>query len=132
MLPESFTDFHGQCLEFRFQMSGPDVGELSIEMRSQGFSWPVWQLRKEELNTWQYGKVSIPASEELPFNTYELAIVGMAGYGSEGYIAVDDTRLMPGRCSVQPVDAVPGGGGSVTFPPSTTPPPGKFTWARSG
>ena len=119
---------------------------MLAEDEAGGTEWIRWELEDFQTLGWQLARVSkvenlkkpfldhfsrqvsIPSSAEIPVDSYQLVIEGISGYGQFGFVAIDDTVVIPGRCKTVPAEASPPDEGPLTVPPTTEPPPGLGQW----
>ncbi|XP_013416941.1 MAM and LDL-receptor class A domain-containing protein 1 [Lingula anatina] len=88
------------CFTFWYHMYGKDIGTLSLNTHRLGFDnemTEVWRRDGNQGDKWLFAQVTLTPPETIEF---EFAATGVQD--SLGEIALDDLRISPGKCNVDP------------------------------
>ncbi|EZG76509.1 amine oxidase [Gregarina niphandrodes] len=115
--PALFPADYGQCLTFAYNMNGQDVNALRVYMAPSKFmdgpaylsediphysehTWgtPRWVGVGNKGEGWHLAGVPIVAKSDGPFHP---VFEALAGKSEKGDIAVDDVKLVKGRCPAE-------------------------------
>lgn len=90
----SQTATNGQCLEFWYHMYGRTIGSLKVYRRRSTLGTALWSKSGNHGNQWLVAHVTITS----PTSGYQVVFEGVIGASYTGDIAIDDIRLLDGRC----------------------------------
>lgn len=85
---------NGQCLEFWYHMYGYTIGTLNVYRKRRSLGSPIWTESGDHGNQWLVAQVTIRSV----VTSYQVVFEGVRGRSYTGDIAIDDVKLMDGRC----------------------------------
>ena len=88
-----------KCLEFWYHMYGSNTGSLNVYKKTgSSVGVRIWSESGDQGNEWLIVKVAVWS----PLRPFQLSFEGVVGSGGgKGDIAIDDVRLLDGKCPPQ-------------------------------
>ncbi|CAH1794507.1 unnamed protein product [Owenia fusiformis] len=85
------------CLEAYYHIQDPNSGSLNVRFSEAGGQVIIDEKRLPASATdgWNHALVPVNSNGQ----SFQIIFAAMHGYGSKGYISVDDVRLLAGQCS---------------------------------
>ncbi|CAB4007264.1 MAM and LDL-receptor class A domain-containing 2-like, partial [Paramuricea clavata] len=98
LLSPRYPKTTGRCLQFWYHMYGSDMGTLTVykKVLTSGSSYNIriWWRSGDKSNIWRIGRVSVWSSTY----DYQAVFEGVVGRSFRGDIAIDDVKLLDGKC----------------------------------
>ncbi len=93
--PAFKNDASDDCFEFWYQMNAPIKTGLSVVLAEVNNRTTLWKRNgNKATNVWSHAYVTVPTTA----NNKRLEFNGDISYDFRGYLAVDDIRLLMGKC----------------------------------
>jgi len=81
------------CLSFWYNMYGPDIATLKVIHRKNGEDFELFSVNGAQGMDWVQHSMTVRDDDE-----YEIRFTANKGSGNLGDIAIDDVKIMTGRC----------------------------------